>query len=193
MAGKQKNLRLDDHYVAMLAQFAERFGRSEGEIIRTALDVLGSDYAKAQMAAKLFIDHLRERHGEARLEFRPSPKGVPHPAEVYVDGELEPDLYGPLAVRRDDRGEFESTMTLYLEPKADSALGVAGGHPSLYIGAVDWPASATGISIGIADLDPSMQEFAGLIASRGRPLHRVLWDGNSGRMVTDADLEGTSD
>ena len=167
MAGTQKNLRLDEGSIKTLAFFAERFERSEAEIFRTALQVFGSVYGKAQMAADIFISQLRERHGEARLEFRPSPKGVPHPAEVYVDGHLEPDLCAPLAVRRDPRGEFETTMTLYLEPAVDSAFAVAGGHPSLYIGVVDWPASATGISIGIADLHPDMQEFANLVAGRG--------------------------
>jgi hypothetical protein len=191
MAGKQKNLRLDDYYVSMLASFAERFERGEGEIVRTALDALNSQYGMATT----FIERLRERHGaDTRLEFRPTGDGAT--AAVYADGEPEPDLIGILAGRRDRRGEWEPAQTLYLEAKPDSpfAVGALRIHPSLYIGAVDWPASPAAVSIAIGALTPDMQEYAGLIASRGRPRDHVLHGpGGSGVAVTDEQLDSASE
>lgn len=198
----QKNIRLDEHYLGMIAFFSERFDRSLSEVIRTALDHMNAEYGAALRAAELFIAQLRERHGEdAVLEFRrtdgrpfgiveaPAGYATDHLREVHVGGELDADLQGILGGLRTESGAFDPNEALYLMPRAWDVKRVP--TPQLYVGSIDPKSDAT-ISIRVADLNPAMQEFGSLLASRGRPLHRLIWSqGGSGRLVTDDELEAS--
>lgn len=183
---KQRSIRLDSHYNGMLEWFAERFERSENEIIRTALDHLNTEYGAALKSAELFIRRLRERHGdEAVLKFHPTDVEVMYDVSANA-GAPDPDLVGVLGSIRMESGAFDPTMALYLEPRK---WELRTPSPNLYVGTFD-PTSAATISIPVADLRPEMQEFGSLLASRGRPLHHMLWgQGGAGRMLTDEQLE----
>jgi len=164
----QKNFRFDEHYVGLLDWLSKRFGMSESEIVRRALDFINYRYGMAVRMAEKFIDQLKDRYGdEARIELRLPDQGSVR-ADVYVDGQLDEELIGLVSVGPfEERARGIERYQIYLAPKVESRYSpgphVLEIHPELYIGVID-PASRAGLSIRVGDLTREMQEFWGFVS-----------------------------
>ena len=115
----QKNFRLSEYHAGMLAWFSRRFGVSETEIVRRALDQINSDYELALTLAKNFIKKLNDRYGaDARIELRLADDQIT--ADVLVDGELAPDLTGYVRLGPlEERAAGIERYRLYLSHRGD--------------------------------------------------------------------------